>query len=65
MDKIIITQDSFGKFANDICRGSYASMTKVNFKALDKTDIKPLGVYGDRSEIIKFFLDLGAIDTRM
>ncbi|KAF8452926.1 hypothetical protein L210DRAFT_3499752 [Boletus edulis BED1] len=42
--------------------GSYASMTKVNFKALDHYVIKPVGVYGSKEEIVRFLLQLGAVD---
>ena len=40
-------------------------MTKVNFKTLDKYVIKPVGVYGSKEEIIRFLLQLGAIDETM
>lgn len=40
-------------------------MTKVNFKALDKYVIKPVGVYGSKDEIVRFLLHLGAIDETM
>ncbi|KAF8548217.1 hypothetical protein OG21DRAFT_1449416 [Imleria badia] len=37
-------------------------MTKVNFKALDNYVIKPVGVYGSKEEIVRFLLELAAID---
>ena len=63
MDKIIISQESLGSFINTVLPGTYASMTKVDFQALDQLTIKPLGVYGSRSEIIRFLLDIRAIDN--
>ena len=40
-------------------------MTKVNFKALDNYAIKPVGVYGSKEEIVRFLLELVAIDETM
>lgn len=62
VDKIIISQQSFGRFVNDVCPGAYQSMTNVNFRFLDTAQIKPLGVYGSRSEIIKYLRDMSLID---
>ena len=36
VDKIIISQNSLKAFINNVCPGAYISMTKVNFKTLDK-----------------------------
>ena len=65
MDKIIISQDSLGQFINNVLPGAYSSMTKVNFQALDQLPVKPLGVYGSRLEIIRFLLDIKAIDEHV
>ncbi|KAG6369029.1 hypothetical protein JVT61DRAFT_1964, partial [Boletus reticuloceps] len=62
VDKIIISQNSLEAFTNSVCSGAYASMTKVNFKALDHYVIKPVGVYGSKEEIVRFLLQLGAVD---
>ncbi|KAF8452913.1 hypothetical protein L210DRAFT_3617960 [Boletus edulis BED1] len=62
VDKIIISQNSLEAFINSVCPGAYASMTKVNFKALDHYVIKPVGVYGSKEEIVRFLLQLGVID---
>ena len=40
-------------------------MTKVNFKALDNYVIKPVGVYGSKEELVRFLLQLAAIDETM
>ena len=37
-------------------------MTKVDFKALDKFQVKPVGIYGSKEEIIRFLFSVGAID---
>ncbi len=61
MDKIIIAQGSFGRLVNSISPGAYVSMTQVNFAALDQMTIKPLGIYGSRTEIVRFLLDDGIL----
>ncbi|KAF9231333.1 hypothetical protein BU15DRAFT_82541 [Melanogaster broomeanus] len=62
VDKIIISQNSIEAFINSVCPGAYVSMTKVNFKALDKYIIKPVGVYGSKEEIVRFLSELGVVD---
>jgi hypothetical protein len=47
---------------NAVSPGAYISLTKVDFKALDNSTIKPVGVYGSRVEIIKFLCSVGIID---
>ncbi|EKM59291.1 uncharacterized protein PHACADRAFT_113812 [Phanerochaete carnosa HHB-10118-sp] len=61
VDKVIISQDSFGRFANDISPGAYQSMTHINFKALDDLSVRPIGIYGPKSEILRYIKDLGLI----
>ena len=65
VDKIIISQNSLEAFINSVCPGAYVSMTKVNFKALDNYVIKPVGVYGSKEELVRFLLQLAAIDETM
>lgn len=65
VDKIIIAQDSFGRFVNDICPCAYQSMTHVNFQALDRLNIRPVGIYGSKSEIARYLRDLGLIDDEL
>ena len=62
VDKVIIAQDPLKRFINTICPDSYASLTKVDFKALDRFTIKPLGIYGSKVEIIRFLQSLNAVD---
>ncbi|KAF5381827.1 hypothetical protein D9757_008331 [Collybiopsis confluens] len=62
VDKIIITQDSLERFINDVVPGAYTSMTKVDFKALDKIGVKPFGVYGSKAEIVKLLFSIHAVD---
>jgi len=58
----MISQSSLKAFINIVCPGAYASITKVNFKDLDQYDIKPMGVYGSKEEIVRFLLELGVAD---
>ncbi|KAK7684549.1 hypothetical protein QCA50_012496 [Cerrena zonata] len=62
VEKIIISQESLGHFINDICPGAYRSMTKVDFTALDRLTVKPMGIYGSRSEIVRYLYDVGVVD---
>ena len=62
MDKIIIDQESTGEFVNSFCPGAFTSFKKTDFKAMDDLELKPLGIYGSKSEIIRFFRELNTID---
>ena len=61
VEKIIISQEPLGRFINDICPESYQSMTKVDFDSLDCLTMKPLGIYGSRSQIVLWLLDKGVV----
>ncbi|KAJ7722961.1 hypothetical protein B0H16DRAFT_1334407 [Mycena metata] len=60
-DKIIIAQESLKELINVLSPGAYASLTKVDFNALDKLAVKPLGLYGSKTEIIAFLSNRGVI----
>lgn len=64
VDKIIIAQDSLGRFINKIQPGAYKSLTKVDFNALDTCSLQPVGVYGSRQSIVSFFLEFGIVDDK-
>jgi len=42
--------------------GAYASITRVDFKILDRLAIRPLGVYGSKDEIVRLLRSIGAVD---
>ncbi|KAI5994325.1 hypothetical protein EDD15DRAFT_788468 [Pisolithus albus] len=65
VDKIIISQNSLKAFVNTVSPGAYASMTKVNFKMLDQSTVKPVGIYGSKAEIVRFLLRLRAVDDNI
>jgi len=65
VDKIIIAQDSLKRFINTIRPGAYASVTKVDFKALDDFMIRPVGVYGSKIEIVRLLRSLNAVGEDM
>ncbi|KAI0246219.1 hypothetical protein BJV78DRAFT_1286673 [Lactifluus subvellereus] len=62
VDKVIIAQDSLQRFINAVSPGAYASITKVDFKTLDRLMMKPLGVYGSKDEIVRLLQSIGAVD---
>jgi hypothetical protein len=45
--------------------GAYASITKVDFKILDRLSIKPLGIYGCKDEIVRLLQSIGAVDEKL
>ncbi|KAI5122456.1 hypothetical protein M0805_008767 [Coniferiporia weirii] len=64
VDKVIIAQNSSGRLINDLKPKAYKDLTKIDFKALDDTRVKPLGIYGSKSQIVRFLSALGVIDNR-
>ncbi|KAJ6519102.1 hypothetical protein C8R45DRAFT_950246 [Mycena sanguinolenta] len=62
VNKILISQNSLKAFINELSPGAYISLTKVDFKTLDRLSLKPAGLYGSRTEIVAFLSALGAID---
>jgi hypothetical protein len=61
----VISQESLQAFINALSPGAYSSITKVNFKILDDFLLKPIGVYGSREEIVRFFREMGVVDDEM
>jgi hypothetical protein len=62
VDKIVIAQGPLQEFINALSPGAYSSITKVNFKTLDGLVLKPLGIYGSKEEIVRFLLEIKAVD---
>ncbi|KAH9965565.1 hypothetical protein BGW80DRAFT_1345251 [Lactifluus volemus] len=62
VDKVIIAQDSLKRFINAMSPGTYASITKVDFKTLDRLMIKPLGVYGCKTEIVNLLRSINMVN---
>ncbi|KAG8718656.1 hypothetical protein FRC09_012325 [Ceratobasidium sp. 395] len=62
--KIIIDQASLGRLLNKLLPGSYESISKIDLTALDKLTIKPLGLYGSESKIIKFLQGVQCLSDR-
>ncbi|KAF8906874.1 hypothetical protein CPB85DRAFT_1436733 [Mucidula mucida] len=61
VDKIIIDQPSLSSFINDVCPGAYQSMTRVDFKALDRLSLQPIGIYGPKNELASFLVSVGVL----
>lgn len=62
---MIIAQDSLQRFINNLSPGAYASITKVDFKILDRLSIKPLGIYGCKDEIVRLLQSIGTVDEKL
>jgi hypothetical protein len=62
VDKIVIAQQSLQAFISALSPGAYSSITKVNFKKLDNSLFRPLGVYGSKEEIVRFLREIHAVD---
>jgi hypothetical protein len=63
VDKIIIAQDSLRDFINALSPDALgSSLAKIDFKALDKLMVKPIGVYGSKAEIVRFLTSIGVIN---
>lgn len=63
VDKIVIAQVELSRFLNELYPGAYTSLTKVDYNALDSVPVRPIGVYGSKSEIVRFLRALNAIDA--
>ncbi|CAE6373871.1 unnamed protein product [Rhizoctonia solani] len=62
VEKVVIDQTSLHRLLNIVQPGSYDSVSRINFKALDQLSISPVGVYGTQPEIIKFLQKTRYID---
>ena len=65
VDKIIIEQEALGRLINNLQPNAYTSITKVDFAALDKVQIRPIGLYGSKSAIVDFLRRKGVVDNTM
>ncbi|CAE7107205.1 unnamed protein product, partial [Rhizoctonia solani] len=62
VEKIVIDQNSLHRLLNIVRPGSYDSVSRINFKELDKLSIKPTGLYGTQSEIVEFLQQAQFLD---
>ncbi|CAE6431445.1 unnamed protein product [Rhizoctonia solani] len=62
VEKVLIDQRYLSRLLNTLLPGSYESVSKIDFKALDQCTIKPLGIYGSKPEIIRFLLQINCLD---
>ena len=65
MEKVIIDQGSLKCFINKVSPGAYVSLTKIDFRALDNANVKPIGVYGGKERIVDLLLEVGAIEPHL
>lgn len=65
VDKIIIDQESMGRAMNAIRKGTYKSISRINFPALDGVSVRPIGIYGSKSAIVEFLVNLQVVDRAL
>ncbi|KAG8949929.1 hypothetical protein FRC04_008232 [Tulasnella sp. 424] len=66
VDKIIISQESLGRFINSVLPGAYTNVTKIDFARLDReASLRLVGIYGSKSEIVRFLFSLGSINDEL
>ncbi|KAG8924200.1 hypothetical protein FRC01_011818 [Tulasnella sp. 417] len=65
VDKIIIDQESMGRAMNAIRKGSYKSVSRINFPALDAVAVRPVGIYGSKSAIVDFLVNLKVVNNAL
>ena len=63
VDKVIIDQESTGQLINTLKRGAYRSLTRVDFAAMDDISVSVLGVYGSKTELVRFFKSLDVVTS--
>ncbi|CAE6457334.1 unnamed protein product [Rhizoctonia solani] len=63
VEKVLIDQDGLRRLLNTVLPGSYESVSKIDFKALDKCAIKPLGIYGSKPEIVRFLREIDCLSA--
>ncbi|KAG9042498.1 hypothetical protein FS837_010773 [Tulasnella sp. UAMH 9824] len=62
IEKIIIDHDSMGAAMNTLRDGTYKTISKINFAALDGVSINPVGLYGSKSALTQTLVTLEAVD---
>ncbi|KAI1789535.1 hypothetical protein LXA43DRAFT_892776, partial [Ganoderma leucocontextum] len=62
VDKIIIEQESLGRLINVLRPNAYTSITKVDFSALDRVQVKVIGLYGSKSAVVDFLRQKAIVD---
>ncbi|KAG8986308.1 hypothetical protein FRB90_004082 [Tulasnella sp. 427] len=65
IEKILIDHKSMGAVMNVLREGSYKTISKIDFAALDGVSIKPVGLYGSKSALVDFLLNLQVVDESM
>ncbi|KAJ1300986.1 hypothetical protein OPQ81_003410 [Rhizoctonia solani] len=63
VEKVLIDQDCLRRLLNALLPGSYDSVSKIDFKALDKCTIKPMGIYGSKLEIVRFLREINCLNV--
>lgn len=54
-----------GDAMNTLRDGSYTTISKIDFVALDGVTIKPVGLYGSKSALIEALMTLEVVDESL
>lgn len=54
-----------GAAMNMLRHGTYKTISKINFAALDGVSINPVGLYGSKSALTQTLVTLEAVDESM
>ncbi|KAL5639869.1 hypothetical protein ACGC1H_006444 [Rhizoctonia solani] len=65
IEKTVIDQCSVQQLLNTIQPGSCPSTSKIHFQDLESLSIQPVGVYGDRREIVRFLQRMGCLESHV
>ncbi|EMD40863.1 hypothetical protein CERSUDRAFT_121499 [Gelatoporia subvermispora B] len=65
VDKVVIAQEHLQRLMNSISPGVYTSLTKVDFTVFDKVTLHLLGIYGSKSEIVRFLVSMNAVNAEI
>ncbi|KAG9030022.1 hypothetical protein FS837_003379, partial [Tulasnella sp. UAMH 9824] len=63
---ITISQKSLGDFINAVAPGAYINTERIDFGRLNRESrLRLIGIYGNKSEIVRFFETCGAINSQV
>lgn len=65
VDTIKIAEGGLRAFLDSFLPGSYQDITRIDLTALDSVSAKVIGIYGSRSEIVRFLQTTAGVDPSM
>jgi hypothetical protein len=64
VDKMVISPRIRG-LVETLSPGAFRHLTDIDLEALDQVIVKPLGIYGSKSEIVRYLKSYGAISDEV